>query len=129
MSFPVRNFLLPWVNVPYRSDSDSKGGEILLYIREDIPSNLWTIEKKPIEGFYVRLNLHKSKWLKNCSYNPNKSSIDYHLLTLSDSLDVHSSTYQKILILGDFNIGTVDNYKKLFCENFCEKFNKSAYML
>ena len=36
-SFPVGNFLLPGFIVPYRSDRDSKGGGILLYVREDIP--------------------------------------------------------------------------------------------
>ena len=29
-NFPVGNFLLPIFSVPYRSDSDSKGGGILL---------------------------------------------------------------------------------------------------
>ena len=35
-SFPVGNFLLPEYSVPYRLDCDSKGGGILLYVREDI---------------------------------------------------------------------------------------------
>ena len=54
-SFPVGNFLLPGFNVPYRSDRDSKGGGILLHVREDIPSNLLTIEKKQIEVFLCRV--------------------------------------------------------------------------
>ena len=94
-SFPVGNFLLPGFSVPCRSDRDSKGGGILLYVLEDIPSNLLSIENKPIEGFYVELNLHKNKSLVNCSYNPHKSSIGNHLLALSDSLDAYSSTYEK----------------------------------
>ena len=68
-SFPVGNFLLPGFNVPYRSNRDSKGGGILHHVREDIPSNLLTIEKKQIEVFYVELNLYKNKWPVNCSYN------------------------------------------------------------
>ena len=83
-SFPVGNFLLPEFSVPYRSDHDSKGGGILLYAREDIPSNLLSIENKLIQGFYIELNLHKNKWLVNCSYNSHKSSTDNHLLALSD---------------------------------------------
>ena len=39
-SFPVRHFLLPGFSVPYRSDRDSKGGVVLLNVREDIPSDL-----------------------------------------------------------------------------------------
>ena len=47
----------------------------MLFVREDIPFNLLTIEEKPIERFYVELNLRNSKWLVNCSYNPHKNSI------------------------------------------------------
>ena len=53
--FPVGNFLLPGFNVPYRSYRDSKGGGNLLHVREDIPSNLLTIEKKQIEVFLCRV--------------------------------------------------------------------------
>ena len=59
--FTVENILLPGFSIPYRFDRDSKGGGILLSVWENIPSNLLTIEKKPIEGFYVKLNLHKNK--------------------------------------------------------------------
>ena len=51
----------------------------MLFLREDIPSNLLTIEEKPVESFYVELNLRNSKWLVNCSYNPHKNSIGNHL--------------------------------------------------
>ena len=39
-SFPVGHFLLAGFSVPYRSDRDSKGGGVLLYVREGIPSDL-----------------------------------------------------------------------------------------
>ena len=35
-------------------------------------------------------------------------------MALSDSLDVYSSTYKKIVILGDFNVGIENNYMMLF---------------
>ena len=55
-NFPVGNFLLPIFSVPYRSNSDSKGGGILLYVREDIPSNLLTKEEKKADrGFLCRV--------------------------------------------------------------------------
>ena len=46
----------------------------MLFVREDIPSNLLTIEDKPIESIYVELNLRNSKWLINCSYNSHKNN-------------------------------------------------------
>ena len=43
-------------SVPYRSDSDSKGDGILLYVREDIPSNLLTKEEKKADrGFLCQV--------------------------------------------------------------------------
>ena len=41
-SFPIGNFLIHDFSPPYRLDRDSKGGGIMLYIREDIPSNLYS---------------------------------------------------------------------------------------
>ena len=71
-SFPVGQFLIEGFCTPYRLDRNSKGGGILLYVREDIPSNLITVDISPIESFYVELNLRNNKWLINCSYNPHK---------------------------------------------------------
>ena len=60
-SFPLENFLIGGFSKPYRLDRDSLGGGILLYLREDIPSNLLEVETKPTEGFYVEINLHNDK--------------------------------------------------------------------
>ena len=56
-SFPVANFLIDGFNQPYRIDRNSSGGEIMLWVREDIPSNLLKVKSLPIEGFYVELKL------------------------------------------------------------------------
>ena len=60
--------------------ANSNFSGIMLYVREDIPSNLLAMdEKNHIESFYVELNLRNEKWLPNCSYNPNKIMICSHL--------------------------------------------------
>ena len=56
-SFPQGNFLIDGFSSPYRLDRDSKGGGIMLYVREDIPSNFLASDNKPIECLYVELNL------------------------------------------------------------------------
>ena len=95
-SFPVGNFVIDGFSTPYRLDRDSNGGGVMLYVREDIPSNLLaTDEKNHIESFYVELNLRNKKWLINCSYNPNKTMICNHLDALSTYLDLHSTTMIK----------------------------------
>ena len=55
--------------------------------------------------------------LINCSYNPHKSEIKKHLTALRHSLDLHSSKYDKILILGDFNVGIEEANMQSFCES------------
>ena len=61
-SFLVGNFVIDGFSTPYRLDCDSNGGDILLYVREDIPSNLLAMdEKNHIKSFYVELNLHNEK--------------------------------------------------------------------
>ena len=52
-SFRVGQFLIAGFCTAYRLDRNSKGGGILLYVREDIPSNLITVDINPIENFYV----------------------------------------------------------------------------
>ena len=56
----------------------------MLYVREDIPSNLLTTNKETIESLYVELKLRKEKYLINYSYNPHKTMIINHLATLSN---------------------------------------------
>ena len=45
-SFPVGNFLIDGFSTPYRFDSDNNGGGIILYVREDIPSNLLVTDER-----------------------------------------------------------------------------------
>ena len=47
----------------------------MLFAREDVPSNLTEAEAKPMEGFYIKLNLRNDKWLLNCSCSPHKNNI------------------------------------------------------
>ena len=120
-SFPVGQFLIEGFCTPYRLDRNSKGGGILLYVREDIPSNLITVDISPIESFYVELNLRNNKWLINCSYNPHKCLIGNHLDAVSKTLDLHSSTYDKIILLGDFNTEIDEQHMQSFCDNYSLK--------
>ena len=90
----------------------------MLFVREDISSNLVEAEAKPIEGFYIELNLRNDKWLLNCSYNPHKNNIGNHFKALSDFLDSHYSTYEKVLILSAFNVEADDRNMKTFCDSY-----------
>ena len=72
-SFPTALFKIE-AYTTYRLDSNSNGGGILLYVREDIHSTLLNTELL-IEGFCIEVNIRKKKWLLVCTYNPNKNLI------------------------------------------------------
>ena len=102
----------------YRLDCNCLGGDLMLFVRDNIPSNLLTIEENPIESFYVELNLRNSKWLVNCSYNPHKNSIGNYLDRISESLDLLPSDYERMIFLGDFNVTDDEHHMKSFCKNY-----------
>ena len=96
--------------------SDQYNGRgILLYIREDIPSKLLSIERNLTEASFVEINLrNKKKWLISCSYNPKRASIANHLSTLSKCTDIYTAKYGNLIFLGDFNAGVEDTDIKIF---------------
>ena len=66
-SFPVGQFFIDGYGPPIRLDRDIHGGGLMLFVREDIPYKLISVENKPMEGFDVEINLRKTKWLLCCS--------------------------------------------------------------
>ena len=120
-SFPIANFLIGGFSQPYRIDRNSSGGGIMLYFREDIPSNLLKVESLPVDGFYVELKLRSKNWLINRSYNPNRNLISNHIEALRDFSDFHSSSYNNIIILGDFNVGVEEPHMKTFSKTIIYK--------
>ena len=60
VSFPTSQFYINGYTSRYRLDRNDKGGGILVYVREDIPSKL--ISQFPnAEGFFLEINLRKKK--------------------------------------------------------------------
>ena len=59
-SFPTAQFLIKGFSAPYRFDRNFKGGGLLFYIREDIPSKILTHSSDcDIETLLVEINLTK----------------------------------------------------------------------
>ena len=90
----------------------------MLFVREDILSNLLAIVYRPVEGRYVELNLRNDKWLINCSYNPHRNTISTSIDKLNKRSNLFSADYEKMILLGDFNVEVNDNHMKSFCENY-----------
>ena len=119
-SFPTSQFIIKGFATPFRLDRNSKGGGILVYVREDIPAKLVSTPyiSKNIECIALELNLRKMKWLVTCSYNPHKEYIANHLSNISKILSKNSSQYERFLCIGDFNSEPFENSMKEFCDVF-----------
>ena len=101
-SFPKMQFHIEGYCI-YRLDRNKYGGDILVYVREDIPSKLIPMQSSSIEGFFIELNLRCKKWLLSCSYNPHRSLISEHLSIIGKDLDLLSANYDQIFLMEDFN--------------------------
>ena len=56
-----------------------------------------------IEGLFIEINLRKTKWLIFGSYHPPSQSDQYYFDNVGQALDTYNSTYEKSLLVGDFN--------------------------
>ena len=88
----------------FRYDRNRHGGEILLFVREDIPVKMSsTTSANNFEGFLLELNIRKKKILLCCSYYTDKSNISSHLTSLGEILDIQMTKYDNFIIVGDFD--------------------------
>ena len=75
-TFPDSQFFINGFHAPYREDRTDKGGGLLLYIHNHMPSRKIIVDFCPkIETMVIEINLKKRKWLLICSYNPHKSRL------------------------------------------------------
>ena len=62
-SFRTWQFLIDSYTALYRLDRNNVGGGILVYVREDRPSKLISVNFQSREGFFLEINLRKKKWI------------------------------------------------------------------
>ena len=103
-TFLKSQFLVTGFSVPYRLDRNRNRGEIMVFIRGDIPSRVLAkhVFSDDIEGLFIELNFRKAKWLPFGIYHPPTQSDSYYFNNLDKALDLHSH-YDKKLLVGDFN--------------------------
>lgn len=70
-----------------------------------------------------------TKWLRNCSYNPHKNMLENNLKILSENLHLLTSSYGKIILLGDFIVGMEDQKNEILRKLQFEKSDKTVSML
>ena len=140
-SFPIAQFCCDGYRIPHRRDRVLGAGGLLMYVNEDIPSRLLNEHSAPndLELICVEINLKKQKWLIMGIYRPPKMSETYFLDHLSRITDFYSRKYDRIVIMGDFNLEPTDepiktfsnsyNFKNLVNESTCFKGPPKCYDL
>ena len=106
--FPVDQFKNPGYTSRFRLDRDQHDEKNMIFIREDIPTKSFSAGTKSIEELYIELNFPKRKLLLSCSYNPNENNFMNHLDALQKNLDLYSSEHKHVILLGDFNVETME---------------------
>ena len=119
-SFPNSLFHIDSFSPPYRTDRTNRGGGLLLYVRNDIPSKVLSTICIPTdkECIFIEINLFKKKWIICGFYNPHKNQIENQVLFLRKSLDYYLSYYDNIIILGDFNSEPTETHMKEFINTY-----------
>ena len=119
-TIPVNQFYLNGYNVPYRNDHNTKGGGILVYIRDGIRSRIIECENLPslFEGLVIELSFNLRTWLLICSYNPHRNSIKEHMRVLSRCLDQNIQKYENTILMGDYNAEITNVNMQEFCESY-----------
>ena len=90
-NFPSIQFFANGFSVPHRLDRNSKGGGVLLYVRDKIivlPLNRYSLPPH-IEILFFELNLRNRKWLVCCSYNSHKNLIKDYLQVLTEGIQLY----------------------------------------
>ena len=57
-----------------------------------------------IEGIFVEINLIKCKWLLFGTYHRPIQNNEYYFDKITNALDIYIKTYDRFLLIGDFNI-------------------------
>ena len=67
-SFSNGQFKIPGYALPFCLDRNQFGGGIMVFVQEDIPSRVLSLNKF-IESFFIELNFCKKMWLLCSTYN------------------------------------------------------------
>ena len=109
-TFPLSQFHIDGFSTPYRLDRNRNAGGIIIYIREDIARKIIIKHcfPKDIETLSIELNFRKCKWLLCGLYHLPSQKGQYFFDDIDKALDVYS-TYQKVILGGDFNSQISEN--------------------
>ena len=93
---------------PYILDIKGNKGGLMVFVKLHIPLRRLNDFKIPsnMQIIPFEINLRKEKWLVASIYNAPSQKSKYFLWYLTNLLEFYCTRYEKVIILGDFNIQT-----------------------
>lgn len=89
---------------PYRLDRNSKGGGIMIFVKDNIPSReIFRVSDKNLELISVELTLNNDKWCFITGYRPPSGNLKQFSRILTTHLDQMTIKYDHLYISGDLN--------------------------
>ena len=125
-TFPENQFSIPGYKIPYRLDRNRNGGGVMIYVREDIPSDILSKRNihQTVEAIFVEINLRKNKFLLVGAYHSTSASYGTNdaifFEQIGFALDVYSG-YDKFLLAGDLNVKEGEEVLDYFMDEFHAK--------
>ena len=91
---------------PYILDIKGNKGGLMVFVKLHIPLRRLNDFKIPsnMQIISFEINLGKEKWLVASIYNAPSQKSKYFLWYLTNLLEFYCTRYEKVIILGDFNI-------------------------
>ena len=99
------SFFIEGYNKPLRLDISGRSGGLLVFTKS-----------MDIQIIIFELNLRKEKWLVVSVYKPTAQDATYVLNWLFSIIDFYSITYEKQVMIGDFNLTPDTNSMREFVD-------------
>ena len=122
-TFPNNQFKIDHYKM-FRLDRNRYGGGKVLYVNEQVLCKKLTNYEHPIASEIIILEFHQSKrkWLILGIYKTSNQKEAEFLQHLTWLLDFYNTTYEDIIIIGDFNM-IIENH---YCNDFMDMFALSC---
>ena len=90
-TYPISQFHIDGYSMPYRLDRNRNDGGVIIYVRDDIQSNILRKHLFPndVELIFVDINFRRSKWLICGTYHPPSQSDQYYFDNIDKAPDVY----------------------------------------
>ena len=112
----IKALFIEILKTMYRKDRNKNGGGLMLYVNEGIPGKLINSHKFK-EGYDIivfEFSISNKKWLLLRNYEPPSQNELFFINEIKLSLNLFSSSYENLLLLGDFNLSAENpNFKTL----------------